>query len=81
MSLYDSFLYEHMRRVLKENPHWNVQMYGVFNDLDTDTIEELKKLWDGERRSMMLCEHANENPVVCKCSKDCNCRKFHCRNK
>ena len=31
--------------------------------------------------NMMFCEHANENPNVCPCQSDCNCRRRHCRNK
>lgn len=47
-ALKDSFLYAHMRASLAAEPTWTVKMYGVYNDLSDETIEELQRLWGAE---------------------------------
>lgn len=29
----------------------------------------------------MFCEHANENPNICKCDLKCECNISHCKGK
>lgn len=39
-------------------------------------LEELYK-----HNSSVMCEHANEVPAVCKCSKHCYCKKHTCKTR
>lgn len=32
-------------------------------------------------KSALLCEHANEMPMICPCEEDCYCKYYSCKNR
>jgi hypothetical protein len=45
---------------------------------DEKLVKKVSKIM-AERKSAMLCQHANEVPVFCDCPKDCYCKKHTCK--
>lgn len=66
-----------------------------FQSLIKNIIERAEDInLEGERKSLeenslkndissspMFCEHANENPNICKCPPNCYCKKYTCKNR
>ncbi len=52
-----SFLHVHMVAALMAEPTWTPRMYGVYNDVSDDTIEELEKLWAEPRHGLTVTQY------------------------